>query len=145
MVSLAHPQSDSPVNVINDIPGMGTCQAKANNAFGPEGAFLCRSGFDFTLLFEQAILSIVPLPALFAAAVCRLVYLSQQRIKAVPGSKVSWKAAKQVCIGFTFAQPLLINRTASLMSEDTTDFEMSMAFLKVTISSSVVKGSEAAD
>jgi len=54
-----------------------------DDSFGPH-AGNCRGGFDFTLLFEETILTIVPLACLFFASSLRLVYLSRQRIKLYP-------------------------------------------------------------
>lgn len=41
----------------------------------------CRGGFDFTLLFEETILSILPLALLIFIAPLRIVYLSKKSIK----------------------------------------------------------------
>ncbi|KAJ6784449.1 hypothetical protein PWT90_09718 [Aphanocladium album] len=60
-----------------------SCPAAADNAFGPAVSALCRSGFDFTLLFEESILTILP----FGLSVCwmlgRLVQLYSEPAKVV--------------------------------------------------------------
>jgi hypothetical protein len=39
----------------------GQCSMAVEYAFGPEVARSCLDGFDFTLLFEESILTILPL------------------------------------------------------------------------------------
>ncbi len=60
------------------------CQASNDNSFGPivEG---CRSGFDFTLLFEQTILSIGPSAMLLLFAPPRFVKLLRSSKKTLSG------------------------------------------------------------
>ncbi len=38
-----------------------SCPVSADNVFGPAVAAPCRAGFDFTLLFEETVLTILPL------------------------------------------------------------------------------------
>lgn len=45
-----------------------TCPRNADAAFGPAIDSECRGGFDFTLLFEQSILTLAP------AVVCSLAF-----------------------------------------------------------------------
>ncbi|KAL9030430.1 MAG: hypothetical protein Q9196_001447 [Gyalolechia fulgens] len=51
-----------------------------DDTFGPY-AGSCRGGFDFTLLFEESILSILPLCLLLIIVPFRVVYLLRRRIK----------------------------------------------------------------
>ncbi|OJK04669.1 hypothetical protein ASPACDRAFT_1892879 [Aspergillus aculeatus ATCC 16872] len=51
------------------------CSLDADNVFGPVVALGCRNGFDFTLLFEQSILGILPAVAFLLASPLRAVYL----------------------------------------------------------------------
>src|SRR2546421_11635948 len=46
------------VSNYSDVVSLSTCTNGADNVFGPVVAPPCRQGFDFTLLFEQSILSI---------------------------------------------------------------------------------------
>jgi hypothetical protein len=64
------------------------CLPTADNVFGPvvDG---CRDGFDFTLLFEQSIMSIVPSALLLLAFPVRYVYLHKQDVKAQT-ALISW-------------------------------------------------------
>jgi hypothetical protein len=52
-----------------------------DNSFGPVVIPGCRGGFDFTLLFEQSYLSIVPSAVLTIAFPLRLQYLLRHDIK----------------------------------------------------------------
>lgn len=49
--------------------------------FGPWAGPDCRGGFDFTLLFQETILSILPLSLLLAVAPFRIFFLWRKRIK----------------------------------------------------------------
>jgi hypothetical protein len=62
---------------------VSTCHPANDDLFGPfiQG---CRSNFDFTLLFEQSILSIPPAALLLVLAPPRLVRLIQSRRKTGP-------------------------------------------------------------
>ena len=55
-----------------------TCRSSAEDAFGPsvEGCF---DDFDFTLLFEESILTIVPLAIFLVILPFRLVYLCKRK------------------------------------------------------------------
>ncbi|KAL9085185.1 MAG: hypothetical protein Q9165_007716 [Trypethelium subeluteriae] len=55
-----------------------------DNSFGPVVGN-CRGGFDFTLLFEEAILFILPLGLLLLIAPFRLAYLARKQVKVLPG------------------------------------------------------------
>ena len=63
-----------------------------DDTFGPY-AGNCRGGFDFTLLFEESILSILPLALLLLIAPFRISYLFRRTIKVDPSS---WLASKLV-------------------------------------------------
>lgn len=67
-----------------------------DNTFGPHAGD-CRGGFDFTLLFEQTILSIGPLALLLIFAPLRIRYLFRRQTKVV-GSKLL--PSKLVRVGF---------------------------------------------
>ncbi|TVY29246.1 ABC transporter [Lachnellula hyalina] len=68
-----------------------TCQPLNDNVFGPvvQG---CRSGFDFTLLFEQTILSIGPAALLLLSTPPRLLRLLQTTRKTISSRLRSFKA-----------------------------------------------------
>ena len=65
---------------------------QVDDTFGPY-AGNCRGGFDFTLLFEDSILSILPLALLLLVAPFRISYLFRRAIKVDPSS---WLASKLV-------------------------------------------------
>ena len=74
---------------------MDGCRPEADNVFGPVVAS-CRDGFDFTLLFEQAILSMAPSALVLAASAYRLRVLYRQPSKTISAASVPWVTAKQV-------------------------------------------------
>ncbi|OCK89464.1 putative multidrug resistance protein [Cenococcum geophilum 1.58] len=61
-----------------------TCTLHADNVFGPVVASPCRHGFDFTLLFEQSILSIVPSSIFLLLVPLRLFWLYRSSITTLP-------------------------------------------------------------
>ena len=60
------------------------CSPSADKTFGPAVSENCRGGFDFTLLFEQSILSLAPSLLLFVCALGRILHLSQATVKILP-------------------------------------------------------------
>jgi len=71
------------------------CQPSYDAAFGPVIASSCRSGFDFTLMFEQSILSIGPAALLLLAIPWRAYSLYHSNIKTVSAPWI-W-GRKAVC------------------------------------------------
>ncbi|KAF6795321.1 ABC multidrug transporter [Colletotrichum sojae] len=69
-----------------------------DDTFGPWAGFLCRGGFDFTLLFEESILTI-PLQCIFLLVlpfrVSQLCYMSR---KTIPNNDGIVKMASAVCV-----------------------------------------------
>jgi hypothetical protein len=65
----------------------------ADNAFGPSINSACRSGFDFTLTFEQSVLSILPSALLLLLTPLRLYVLYGENVKAVRDGRYGAKAA----------------------------------------------------
>lgn len=65
------------------VNGAGTECWTADEHFGPFIPSACRGGFDFTLSFEQDILSIVPNVLFVLAAVLRLSLLVKRPRKSV--------------------------------------------------------------
>lgn len=59
------------------------CTSNADDKFGPH-VVGCRDNFDFTLLFEQSILSLAPSALLVLISVPRIVQLRRRTIKIVP-------------------------------------------------------------
>ena len=53
------------------------CSLEADNAFGPVMNPRCRDGFDFTLVFEQAIFGLVPAVAFLIISPVRLQILAK--------------------------------------------------------------------
>lgn len=61
---------------------LGPCPSNADLSFGPAIDSRCRDGFDFTLLFEESILSLIPAALFILVSPLRLVYLVKSPTKA---------------------------------------------------------------
>lgn len=57
------------------------CSFEADNAFGPVMNSGCRDGFDFTLLFEQAIFGLIPAVAFLIFSPVRLQSLAKCEVR----------------------------------------------------------------
>ncbi|KAF4637009.1 hypothetical protein G7Y89_g1078 [Cudoniella acicularis] len=90
-------------------PNASWCPAAMDNSFGPS-VINCRGNFDFTLVFEESILSIVPSTFLFIAGPLRLVELYGGPKKVRHGSFQFLKLANAL-IYFALQVYLLINWT----------------------------------
>lgn len=87
---------------------MNSCDFEADNVFGPQ-VVACRDGFDFTLFFEQTILSIVPAAVALVTSAVWIVHLRRQNSKIKPGTKWPFRAAKQIPVSiFTTTQLALM-------------------------------------
>jgi hypothetical protein len=71
-----------------------TSCARIDDSFGPH-AKACRGGFDFTLLFEESILSIPPLAMLLVLAPLRILYLSKKQKKVVQSPLLPLKLVRR--------------------------------------------------
>ena len=72
--------------------------AHVDNTFGPH-AIGCRGGFDFTLLFEESILSIAPIALLLILALFRILHLLKKRARVTPSPLLPLKL---VCFNLSF-------------------------------------------
>lgn len=69
--------------------------ASVDTTFGPYAGTGCRGGFDFTLLFEESILSITPIALLLCVAPFRIFYLWRKETKVkksllLPAKLIAW-------------------------------------------------------
>lgn len=64
--------------------------ARLDDTFGPHAAN-CRGDFDFTLMFEETILSLSPLAILLIVAPLRILYLFKKDRKVVQSPLLSLK------------------------------------------------------
>ncbi|OCK85970.1 putative multidrug resistance protein [Lepidopterella palustris CBS 459.81] len=71
---------------------VSTCTLHADNVFGPVVAPPCRNGFDFTLLFEQSLLSIAPSSIFLLLVPLRLLWLYRSSITTLPHIVYTGKA-----------------------------------------------------
>ncbi|KAL8732959.1 MAG: hypothetical protein Q9166_002357 [cf. Caloplaca sp. 2 TL-2023] len=67
-----------------------------DDTFGPH-ARSCRGGFDFTLLFEETILSILPLCVLLVVVPFRTLYLVRRTVKVEQNRLLPWKLVLYAC------------------------------------------------
>jgi ATP-binding cassette subfamily C (CFTR/MRP) protein 1 len=77
---------------MNHTATLDSCLA-VDNAFGPAISNECRSGFDFTLMFEQSILSILPSALLLLLTPVRMYGLYGENVKTVRDLRYGAKAA----------------------------------------------------
>jgi ATP-binding cassette, subfamily C (CFTR/MRP), member 1 len=82
------------------------CHVEADNVFGPQVDGACRNGFDFTLFFEQTLLSIVPSAVTIIASSIFFVHLLRKDTKIRIDARRSFRAAKQVCFSPVLADKL---------------------------------------
>jgi hypothetical protein len=85
VVRVALPLFHARLFTMTDIAIVG-CDLDADDAFGPV-VVGCRQGFDFTLLFEQAILSTLPAALAIVAAIVSIPLLWKQSVKIAPGGR----------------------------------------------------------
>jgi ATP-binding cassette, subfamily C (CFTR/MRP), member 1 len=74
---------------------MSVCDPQADNVFGPR-VVSCRGDFDFTLLFEQALLSMVPSAVVIIVSVGYTFHLFRQNVKTKSNATWLLRAGKQV-------------------------------------------------
>ncbi|CAI6088008.1 unnamed protein product [Clonostachys chloroleuca] len=89
------------------MPELGLCSPQADDAFGPVVAH-CRQGFDFTLLFEQFILSAVPSVLVLLVSSWALMRRHRRSVKTTSQSRFSLKLAKQISIASLAATQLVL-------------------------------------
>ncbi|RYP83764.1 hypothetical protein DL769_001296 [Monosporascus sp. CRB-8-3] len=78
--------------------GQPACPAGIDDSFGPWAGHECRGGFDFTLLFEESIITI-PLQCLFLLALpVRYLQLAKANTKVVSSPLVVLKLCAAVCL-----------------------------------------------
>jgi hypothetical protein len=81
---------------LSSVLGAKNCPVGADQAFGPSISQRCR-GFDFTMMFEQTILSILPSSIFLILVVCRSYYLHGSTVKIGPNYLGAFKAVKFLC------------------------------------------------
>ncbi|KAF5010391.1 hypothetical protein FDECE_3443 [Fusarium decemcellulare] len=72
---------------------MNRCDFEADSVFGPR-VVACRDGFDFTLLFEQSVLSIGPSAVALIVSAGYMVHLLREDVKTKPDANWRLRAAK---------------------------------------------------
>ncbi|KAJ5702177.1 hypothetical protein N7488_009725 [Penicillium malachiteum] len=100
-----------------------TCDAGSDNKFGPRVATNCR-GFDFTLLFEDAMLSMIPAALFVVFLLPRLYYIRKKSVKVLSHNLAAYKmvllvtlfALHVVCAALRARTPIL--RTSLSLPSD---------------------------
>ena len=87
------------------------CTIDLEGKFGPQVDNACLDGFDFTLLFEESILSVSISALLLSAVPLRIAYLMRQPQKAVGGVL---HLAKLVRVSYSCLTIVLIGAIPSL-------------------------------
>lgn len=91
MLSIGFKLSPSPLKATDNEPCLTEPFVMASpcpvydDAFGPAINEECRGGFDFTLLFEQSMLGILPAAIFLLAFPARFAYLARQEEKTLLG------------------------------------------------------------
>lgn len=75
-----------------------SCPPKSDNNFGPRVNTLCRP-FDFTLLFEDALFTILPASFFLIAVAARLMVLFRAPVKVTSYRLATWKLVCRSNIG----------------------------------------------
>ncbi|MCJ1311900.1 hypothetical protein MMC25_005573 [Agyrium rufum] len=114
------------------------CSPADDRHFGPAVGAQCRNGFDFTLLFEQTILSILPSVILLVLTVPRFSALLRASVKTWPDSMGSAKmvtamayAGIQLALIVLWSKATLIQTRASVPSA-AVSFIVSLAIIALS-------------
>jgi len=70
---------------------------QVDDTFGPH-ASACRGGFDFTLLFEESLLIILPLALFLVCTLFRILYLMKKETKVVRNKLIILKVVSATVI-----------------------------------------------
>ena len=102
----------------NSIHSSISCPPSADNVFGPAVSEQCRGGFDFTLLFEQSVLSLAPSLLLLVCSLLRISQLFQATVKVLPSylhlvklSTISLYGCIQLAILVLWSSPSSVPKT----------------------------------
>lgn len=80
---------------------MSACPLEVDDAIGPV-VVDCRYGFDFTLFFEQLILSALPNALFIIASVASLVIYWRQDVKTIPSLAATYLKTAKLVVTDTF-------------------------------------------
>ncbi|KIX97801.1 uncharacterized protein Z520_06579 [Fonsecaea multimorphosa CBS 102226] len=111
---------------------MASCEPGADNTFGPVVASCARS-FDFTLLFEQSILSIVPNAVFLLFAASRLWVLLHVPIRTTKHGWASIAKVTVACLLVIIQLVLLLLYTVATSIEKTTSLAATVLAMCVAI------------
>lgn len=85
------------------------CSITVENSFGPQ-VDGCLGGFDFTLLFEETILSILPTALVLLFLPVRIVHLFRSDRKVYEGLLHNLKLVRVLAISSRFPQQILLEQ-----------------------------------
>ncbi|RCI10632.1 hypothetical protein L249_4464 [Ophiocordyceps polyrhachis-furcata BCC 54312] len=109
-----------------------SCSISAEDRFGPVVADSCLGGFDFTLLFEESILTLVPLAVALLWAASRALTLRNEPSKV----KASWLIAAKMLVYFVYVI-LQVALLAVWVARGVPQTRLTVACLALTIASYV--------
>ncbi|KAI0136261.1 putative ATP-binding cassette transporter [Xylariales sp. AK1849] len=107
----------------------------SEDAFGPGIGHDCRGGFDFTLLFEQAVLGVIPASVFILAFLSRLTYLAKKQV--TTSNSVARIQNLAVAITF-FSLQLVLLVVWSLHETERTSITVTSATLNLVVALQVV-------
>ena len=111
-----------------------SCPPSADNVFGPAVSQHCRGGFDFTLLFEQSILSLAPSLVLLVCSLLRISQLFQTTVKVLPSQLHLVKLSTIILYGcFQLAILVLWSLPSSLPKTRVSVASASFSFINILI------------
>ncbi|RDA85904.1 hypothetical protein CP532_2703 [Ophiocordyceps camponoti-leonardi (nom. inval.)] len=112
--------------------GSPPCSISVEDHFGPVVADSCLGGFDFTLLFEESILTLVPLAVALLWAASRALTLRNESSKV----KASWLIAAKMLVYFVYVI-LQVALLAVWVARGVPQTRLTVACLALTIASYV--------
>ncbi|KAJ5907320.1 multidrug resistance-associated protein [Penicillium taxi] len=111
------------------------CLLQADNSFGPIVDSGCRDGFDFTLLFEQAILGLVPAIAFLLVCPLRLRILVKRNVRTQPHKM---RLAKLITALVFAAIQLALLISWAKKTQPTTKFSVASSAINLVVAIQIV-------
>ncbi|OQE42091.1 hypothetical protein PENCOP_c004G02534 [Penicillium coprophilum] len=111
------------------------CSLQADNSFGPVVGSECRDGFDFTLLFEQAILGLVPAVAFLLVCPFRLRILAKRDVRT---QSHKMRLAKSITAFVFAAIQLALLISWAKKTRPTTNFSVASSAINLVVAMEIV-------
>uniref|UniRef100_A0A8H7NNV7 ABC transporter n=1 Tax=Bionectria ochroleuca TaxID=29856 RepID=A0A8H7NNV7_BIOOC len=124
------PTSSWPAYSSSMVMGNRPCSIDVHDTFGPTVAYSCLNGFDFTLLFEESVLTLLPLLLTVVILIPRAIFLR----KTAPKAKRSWLFALK-CVTYSIYIVLQIILLALLARQDTPSTRLTVPLAVAVVAS----------